>query len=156
MFYDDSNYPWISQLTQNWEAIRSEYDAIEDQTMLWPEAIHNGLWSVFGIVQQGKDLGVKNLTPVTASTCDAIPGIWTYGFSILKPGCEIRPHKGYTSKVLRCHLGLYTNPHAAIKVGDESHCWQAGRVLVFDDTKHHSAWNRGTEDRVILLIDFKK
>ena len=156
MFYDNSVYPWTNLLIEHWEAIRSEYDTITDETILWPEAIHNGLWSVFGIVQQGKDLNVKDLTPITASICDTIPGIWTYGFSILKPGCEIRKHKGYTNKVLRCHLGLYTNPDAAIEVGDESHCWQAGSVLVFDDTTHHSAWNRGTEDRVILLIDFKK
>jgi beta-hydroxylase len=156
MFHDHNNFPWTASLIEHWRDIRSEYDRIATQTIPWPEAIHNGLWSVFGIVQQGRDLNVKHLTPMTANVCDVIPGIHTYGFSILKPGCEIRTHKGYTSKVLRCHLGLYTDPNAAIMVADETSSWQDGKVLVFDDTKHHSAWNRGSADRVILLIDFMK
>jgi len=27
--------------------------------------------------------------------------------------------------------------------------------LVFDDTTEHEAWNRGTQTRIVLLLDFK-
>jgi aspartyl/asparaginyl beta-hydroxylase (cupin superfamily) len=156
MFYPSEKFTWSKQLTDNWLAIRQEYDQIAADVIPWPEAIHNGLWSVYGIVFQNRDLNVKHKTPVTAKICDAIPGIQTYGFSVMKPQCQIRPHKGYTSKVLRCHLGLYTTSDAAIQVGQDIQKWHEGQVMVFDDTIIHSAWNNGKEDRVILLLDFLK
>ena len=31
--------------------------------------------------------------------------------------------------------------------------WQVGKLLVFDDTIEHEAWNEGAADRIILIFD---
>jgi beta-hydroxylase len=155
MFYDPNIFHWTKQLADNWTHIRSEYDLISKKAVRWPEKdIHNGKWGVIGFLFQERKMLVSEHAPITCQICDNIPGIHTYGFSIMKPGCEIHPHVGYTGKVLRCHLGLHTNSKSAIMVDDEVRSWSDGEVLVFDDTKMHSAWNRGSTDRVILLLDF--
>jgi aspartate beta-hydroxylase len=33
------------------------------------------------------------------------------------------------------------------------HVWQEGRVVVFDDTYEHEAWNRSRQTRVVLIFD---
>lgn len=155
-FFNPDDFPALPPLADHWESIRAEFDAIEDRDIPWPEPIHNGLWTVIGLRFQDRDLPAKALCPITSTLCDAIPGLQTCGFSIMRPGCEITPHEGYTSTVLRAHLGLYTNPDSGLKVGDEERSWSAGELLVFDDTAMHSAWNRGETSRVILLLDFRK
>ncbi|HWY85237.1 MAG TPA: aspartyl/asparaginyl beta-hydroxylase domain-containing protein [Gemmataceae bacterium] len=33
--------------------------------------------------------------------------------------------------------------------------WQAGKVTIFCDATEHEVWNRGTTERVVLLLDFR-
>ena len=42
---------------------------------------------------------------------------------------------------------------STVTVGGETHAWQPGRVVVFDDTYEHEAWNRSSEPRVVLIFD---
>lgn len=156
MFYNPSDYPFLKPIKDHWLYIRKEYELMKYAHIPWREKIHNGGWFVIGLKFQGQDLPEKEKAPVTSALCDAIPGIQTYGFSIMKPGCEITPHEGYTGEVLRAHLGLHTNPNSQIEVSGEKRGWSMGELLVFDDTHTHSAWNRGVNDRVILLLDFLK
>lgn len=79
----------------------------------------------------------------------------TAGFSSLLPGTHIAAHTGYPDGVLRCHLGMIGCDGCSLRVGDETHNWQEGKCLVFDDTTEHEAWNRGTQTRIVLLLDFK-
>lgn len=154
-FISTSEISFLQPLKENWQAIRKEYNEMASSSVKWPEPIHNGKWNVLGLRFQGKDIVEnKKRAPLTSSLCDAIPGIQTYGFSIMEPGCEIHPHVGYTNQVLRGHLGLYSNPFAALQVGEEICHWKEGEIFVFDDTMLHSAWNRGETRRVILLFDF--
>jgi aspartyl/asparaginyl beta-hydroxylase (cupin superfamily) len=156
-FLSASDFPFLRSLEARWEQIRAEYDALASQATEWHEPIHNGKWSVIGFRFQDQDLPENRIqAPVTCALCDAIPRIHTYGFSIMEPGCEIEPHVGYTNEVLRGHLGLYSNPGAALQVGEEIKNWHEGEVFVFDDTTLHAAWNRGESRRVILLFDFYK
>ena len=39
------------------------------------------------------------------------------------------------------------------RVGNEVREWEEGKLLVFDDTIEHEAWNDSGEDRVILIFD---
>ena len=41
----------------------------------------------------------------------------------------------------------------AIRVGDDTRRWREGACLVFDDYFEHEAWNRTTEDRIVLIVD---
>lgn len=155
-FLDPYLVDTLLPLAGHWETIRHEYDYIKDEAVKWPEPIHNGQWTVIGLRFKSQDLGLQADAPVTTGLCKQIPGVVTFGFSIMQPGCIIEPHRGYTSEVLRIHLGIYVNSHAAIMVGGQTRMWEAGKLLMFDDTQTHSAWNRGSNERVVLLLDVMK
>ena len=74
-------------------------------------------------------------------------------YSLLRPGTHIRPHNGMLNTRLICHLPLITNADCAIRVGNETRTWQQGRLLIFDDSIEHEAWNRGQATRIILLFE---
>jgi len=72
----------------------------------------------------------------------------------------LKPHRGPYNGVLRLHLGLLvpaTPPQTvAIRVDNEVCHWQEGKVLIFDDSYEHEAWNHSNETRVVLFVDFVK
>jgi len=98
--------------------------------------------------------------PVTTSVLRTIPGLRTALFSRLGPSMVLTPHTGWaalSNHVLRCHLGLKVpSPSEAcgICVDDSVAFHATGDLLVFDDSKLHTAFNRHpTEDRIVLLFD---
>lgn len=74
-------------------------------------------------------------------------------FSVLSPGTHILPHTGVTNVRLVTHLPLIVPPDCALRVGGQTHVWQEGRCVTFDDTFEHEAWNRSNETRVVLILD---
>ncbi|TNE66906.1 MAG: aspartyl/asparaginyl beta-hydroxylase domain-containing protein [Alphaproteobacteria bacterium] len=74
-------------------------------------------------------------------------------FSRLKPGTHIKPHHGMLNTRLICHLPLIVPEGCALRVGAETRAWQAGELLIFDDSIEHEAWNRGSADRTVLLFE---
>jgi len=57
------------------------------------------------------------------------------------------------------HLGLIVpepRDQLAIRVGTQVCHWEEGRALIFDDAYEHEAWNRTTQPRVVLFVDFQK
>lgn len=74
-------------------------------------------------------------------------------FSVLRPGTHILPHRGVTNTRLVTHLPLIVPPDCALRVGGQTHVWQAGHCVTFDDTFEHEAWNRSTQTRVVLILD---
>jgi tetratricopeptide (TPR) repeat protein len=74
-------------------------------------------------------------------------------FSMLKAGARIAPHNGMINTRLICHLPLIVPPGCGFRVGNEVREWEAGKLLIFDDTIEHEAWNDSGEDRVILIFD---
>ena len=74
-------------------------------------------------------------------------------FSVLRPGTHILPHRGVTNTRLVTHLPLIVPPDCALRVGGETHVWQPGRCVTFDDTFEHEAWNHSDRDRVVLILD---
>ncbi|MGL6338911.1 MAG: aspartyl/asparaginyl beta-hydroxylase domain-containing protein [Waterburya sp.] len=159
MFFELSHFPFLSVLETNWLLIKQEFEQLKsDNLMDWPEKdIYNQGWKVFGLYSFGIKLE-KNcqLCPQTTQLAETIPGITTVGYSRLASGTKITPHTGCSNKVLRCHLGLNLPERCAIRVGDQTKSWQEGKCLIFDDTVEHEAWNLGTSDRIVLLIDFLK
>ena len=52
------------------------------------------------------------------------------------------------------HLPLFVPHSCALNlVGHGEHHWQEGRLVMFDDTYLHEAWNRSDETRIVLLMD---
>lgn len=159
---DDRVLKGIEQLESNWQLVLEDYRKLSDGDFIpWIElTLFNQGWEVFGFYAFGKRLDDHcDAFPNTAKLCRGIPGMTTAGFSRLKPGTEIYPHSGYSESVYRSHLGLIVPPGGAevcgIQVAGETFSWEPGKVLVFDDTLKHSAWNRHPDmTRAVLLIDF--
>lgn len=154
VFYSDELFPFLEPLKKNWRLIREEYNSLAHHAVPYPQAIHNKKWTAIGLKFQDDALDLRKQAPLTSAICESLKGIHSYGFSILAPGCEIDPHFGITTKVLRAHLGLYVNPDCALCVGPEIRHWKEGELLIFDDSILHYAWNRGSTTRVVLLFDF--
>jgi beta-hydroxylase len=95
------------------------------------------------------------LCPKSAELIYSIPEIISCDFSFMEPNTHILPHKGYTKMVLRCHLPLIVpaGEKCAIRVGEETHVWKEGELVVFDDSFEHEAWNKSDEKRVVLMFD---
>jgi aspartate beta-hydroxylase len=74
-------------------------------------------------------------------------------FSVFTPGTHLLPHRGVTNTRVVGHLPLIVPEDCALNVGSELHVWQEGRVVVFDDTYEHEAWNRSGKTRVVLIFD---
>lgn len=157
MYCDASGFDFVPRLERNWQAIRRELDPLLSSSFIaWPErALYGHGWDVFGLYAFGNKLQANCARcPETTRMVESIPGLRTAGFSMLQPGTHIRPHVGYSKAVLRCHLGLIVPGGCTMRVGAEIRTWEEGRCLIFDDTTEHEVWHRGSESRVVLLIDF--
>lgn len=79
-------------------------------------------------------------------------------FSVLGNNTRIRPHCGTTNIRLTAHLGLSipstSSKECGIRVGDEWHSWENGRVMVFDDSFEHEVRNLTPHYRAVLLLRF--
>ncbi|EIL91260.1 aspartyl/asparaginyl beta-hydroxylase domain-containing protein [Rhodanobacter spathiphylli] len=97
--------------------------------------------------------------PRTSALLDALPLVRIREhapetlYSVLRPGTHILPHRGVTNTRLVTHLPLIVPPDCALRVGGETHVWQEGRCVTFDDTFEHEAWNHSDRDRVVLILD---
>jgi aspartyl/asparaginyl beta-hydroxylase (cupin superfamily) len=122
--------------------------------------LNNTDWSILPLCENGW------LTPEIIQQCprtwDAIlkaplPRIAGWGptavFSMLKAGARIAAHSGMFNTRLICHLPLIVPPDCYFRVGDEVRQWEEGKILIFDDTIEHEAWNESSADRVILIFD---
>jgi aspartate beta-hydroxylase len=97
--------------------------------------------------------------PRTAAALDALPlcKVREHGpevlFSVFTPGTHLLPHRGVTNTRVVAHLPLMVPDDCALVVGGEEHRWREGKIVVFDDTYEHEAWNRSTKTRVVLIFD---
>jgi ornithine lipid ester-linked acyl 2-hydroxylase len=158
-FYEANEFEFTRTLETNWLKIRQELAALPTKHFIdWSERyLYQTGWQTFGLYAYGVKID-KNcrLCPQTTRLIEQIPGLLTAGFSALAPGTHIAPHTGYPDGVLRCHLGLVIpDRNCAIRVGDTTRSWQAGKCLIFDDTLNHEAWNKSDRLRVVLLLDFQ-
>jgi hypothetical protein len=79
--------------------------------------------------------------------------------SVLQPHTKIEAHCASTNLRLTAHLGLVVPPSTdeapcLIRVAHDSHEWQEGKVLVFDDSYEHAVENSTDSVRVVLLLRF--
>lgn len=167
-FYNLEQFSWAKHLEENYEAIRKECINIAKpenipniQDVLSQEApiAREQNWKVYFLYFFWNLVKEHSQTcPQTTQTIKQIPGLVSAFFSILAPGKKIPEHYGSYKGVLRCHLGLIIpadENSCGLKVGSEIEHWSAGKLIVFDDTKAHSAWNHSQDEyRIVLFIDF--
>jgi aspartyl/asparaginyl beta-hydroxylase (cupin superfamily) len=173
-FYERESFEWAEALEARTDAIRAELQAVLDERTgivpyVSPQAdrvITSGTlvdqrWSVFHLILDGKE-NRENLSrcPQTIAALHKLPLCWIQGcspsimFSLLQPGARIVPHHGLTNARLICHLPLIVPTDCGgLRVGNETRPWDEGRLMVFDDTIEHEAWNSSKALRAVLLFD---
>jgi len=159
MFYDADQFSFTQTLEQHWHIILDECLALPGSEFdAWPETfLYNRGWDTYGLIVDRKRVMENCVFCVrTVGLLETIPGLVNAGFSRLAAGTTIGPHVGYTDAVLRLHLALRSSELCGIRVGDETRRWIPGQCLIFDDTVDHEAWNHGTSERLVLLVDFAR
>ncbi|MEQ1439852.1 aspartyl/asparaginyl beta-hydroxylase domain-containing protein [Fontimonas sp. SYSU GA230001] len=173
---DTALLPWVSVLESNWDTIRNEFLAIHagasgvesflkftSPSQIPRYLTGNGVspsWDAYFFYRHG----VRNeencaRCPQTAALLETLPLFRVPGFapeicfSILSPGTRILPHRGDSNARVVVHLPLVVPEGCALKVAGEARAWHEGRVMVFDDTYEHEAWNNSGHFRAILLLD---
>jgi aspartate beta-hydroxylase len=97
-----------------------------------------------------KTIGILSQLPL-ADIPGASPNVL---FSKLKPGTNIPPHHGFFNTRLICHLPLIVPENCGkLRVGNESRQWSEGKLLIFDDSIEHEAWNHSDLDRIVLIFE---
>jgi aspartate beta-hydroxylase len=121
---------------------------------------HNQDWGAYFLYNQGQRVERHCAAcPVAAALLDSLPLVRIAGrgptafFSRLKPSTHIVPHHGATNTRLIAHLPLIVPPDCVLRVGNDERAVQAGRMMIFDDTIEHEAWNRSDQDRIVLIFD---
>ena len=159
MFLSLTNYPFTRSLERNWRVIQAEALRLpRNKFVPWPEFyLHGKGWVVFGLVHFAQYIEQNcRLCPVTTTLLKQVPDLRTAGFSLLEPYTVIKPHKGKTKNIVRCHLGISIPNGCGLKVAGVTKRWREGKCLIFDDTSEHSAWNRSSQSRIVLLIDTER
>ncbi|CAG5079131.1 aspartyl/asparaginyl beta-hydroxylase domain-containing protein [Parvicella tangerina] len=171
MFYESSKYPFTAQILAKYDQIKEEMErtlALPLQQLdqnTWAGERPNYLTSSFDAKLAWKTYVFKyfginhrpnqEACPVFSKLLEEFPFIATAEFSMLEPNTHILPHKGFTGKVLRSHLGMVVpEGDLGIRVGNETRKWKEKEWLVFDDSIEHEAWNKTAQRRIVLMIDF--
>jgi ornithine lipid ester-linked acyl 2-hydroxylase len=117
-------------------------------------------WKTFMFLGYGaQSLANCSLCPLTWAALQRVDGLQTALFSILEPGKRLPSHRGPFKGVLRGHLGLIIPaqlPYTGIGIDASEFDWIEGKLLIFDDTFYHSAWNLSSGRRVVLFFDFER
>ncbi|HRG00712.1 MAG TPA: aspartyl/asparaginyl beta-hydroxylase domain-containing protein [Bacteroidia bacterium] len=162
-FYSIEETPELKILEDNYHTILEELNQLRknSENGYWldtfPTYLHpdsKNKWKVFTF----QFFGIKH--PLNAKACpktyailQQIPSLVSADFSYLPAHTKILPHKGFSRMVLRAHLGLIVPENCFIRVGEETHTWKEGKMLIFDDSFDHEAWNDSDEDRFVLMLD---
>ena len=176
-FFDPAEFDWVPEIEAATAAISAELVALlevgTDDFRAYIQADQESVrldankalvgakdWSALFLVENGAPVpGVIERCPRTWAALQRAPLLDIPGraptamFSLLKAGARIAPHTGMFNTRLVCHLPLIVPPGCRFRVGNEVREWQAGKLMIFDDTIEHEAWNDSQEDRVVLIFD---
>ncbi|MCB1741296.1 MAG: aspartyl/asparaginyl beta-hydroxylase domain-containing protein [Gammaproteobacteria bacterium] len=176
-WFDADRLPWLEAVQDCYEAIDSELESLlGDATPFAPylpaQSSDTGTASDLGTLRGSMDWNAYHLyrdgqrfdeactrCPTTASLIDQVPFPWIRHnspemfFSRLRPGAHITPHFGLMNVRLTVHMGLRIPEQSGIRVGTQTRRWQPGKVIAFDDSFDHEAWNRSDQERIVLIFE---
>ncbi|GAO40806.1 hypothetical protein SCH01S_51_01390 [Sphingomonas changbaiensis NBRC 104936] len=172
-FYEREAFDWVPAVEAQTSAIRAELDAVLAETHDFPpyaedepnrpnkshSLVDNRDWGAFHLLKGAPVEPNASKCPKTIAALKAAPQPVIRGrspmalFSLLKPGAHIFAHNGLLNTRLICHLPLIVPDGCRFRVGNEVRQWEEGKLLIFDDSIEHEAWNDGTSRRVVLLFE---
>lgn len=172
-FYDRADFSWAPAVEAATDTIREELLAVmatgigDFQPYIRPEPnqpryhplLNKNDWSALFFVENGKlNAETVERCPETWKALQAAPMPWIDGweptimFSLLRAKTVIPAHTGTHNTRLICHLPLIVPPGCGFRVGNQVREWEVGKLILFDDTVEHEAWNNSDEDRVVLIF----
>jgi aspartyl/asparaginyl beta-hydroxylase (cupin superfamily) len=173
-FFDTADFDWVADLEAAAPAIRAELEAAlasdtghkpyVEADPSRPNKGHSLLgdpnWSAFHLIENGAPVaGNADRCPAAMAALADLPIPKIAGrspmalFSVLKPHTHIPPHSGMLNTRLIVHLPLIVPEKCRLRVGNDTRTVVAGKVMIFDDSIEHEAWNDSDETRVILLFE---
>jgi beta-hydroxylase len=168
--YSNEHFEWIPEVEADWQKVRAELDSVMQYRDSMPSfqdimkevgAIQtDDQWKTFFLKAVGMDCEENAARcPETMKVLEKLPGVTTAFFSILSPRKHIPSHRGAWAGILRMHLGLMVpepQEQCRIRIANQTHTWEEGKVLIFDDTWNHEVWNDTPGYRVVLFVDFER
>ena len=175
-FFEREQFDWVPELEARTGAILAELKALKadsfaphvrgsnpDMTTGHQAMAGNADWSSCNLWENGAPVeGNARRCPVTMQALEKVPlphfsrtspSAPAVMFSMLRGGARIPAHTGSTNVRLICHLPLIVPLGCGFRVGNEVREWEVGKLLIFDDTIEHEAWNNSPEDRIVLIFD---
>lgn len=175
-YADPAGHGWIGAVEAQTGAILAEAQVLLEQGQGFgpyvktatgrPQGDVHGLledpsWSTLDLTERGIPVPERvALAPQSWATisenaplCDIPNRAPSVMFSLLRAGSRIPPHTGMINTRFICHLPLIVPGNGALRVGTSQRAWEYGKVMLFDDTVEHEAWNNAAEDRLVLIFD---
>jgi aspartyl/asparaginyl beta-hydroxylase (cupin superfamily) len=173
-FYDATDFTWADALENQWQEIAAEavtalsagndispyVEADSTRPNRGHALLNDDRWSAFHIWKAGKLHGdAAQACPRTVAALQSLPLPQIQSrspmalFSILKPHTHIPPHNGMLNTRLICHLPLIVPPSCKLRVGNQTRPVVPGKLMIFDDSIEHEAWNDSDAVRVVLLFE---
>jgi aspartyl/asparaginyl beta-hydroxylase (cupin superfamily) len=164
-WHDASAFSWIAGFEDNHQAVRAELASFLAQQQITfrnyvgpilHETADVGDWHVLYLDYRGNPWPEHiKMFPRLMALVDAVPRrTGTVFVSRLTPGTHIPAHCGATNTQLTCHFGIEVPDGVEVRVARETRSQTAGRCAVFDDSFEHEVWNRGTESRYNVFLQF--
>ncbi len=164
---DVSGFRGLAALERSWTAVRDEWSALHGSIgplptvddLIGRDPGWDGTWQSYAIRGPSSWFAhARASVPATVALLEPIQGLVQASFSVLRPGTYLRPHRGPNTGVIRALLGLVVPEpdRCGMLVGDRRMDLREGELVAFDDTFEHAAWNRGSSDRVALLLEVRR
>ncbi len=176
-WFEREQFEWVPSVEEQLPAVRAELETLTREEAQFIPYISEGggidphgtdysrlegsmEWNAFHLTRCGQWLEDRCCRcPQTTEIMRAVPAARMRGFapevlfSRLQAGGHIVPHFGRTNVRLTVHMGIVIPDNCAIRVAKEIRGWQEGRVMLFDDSFEHEAWNRSERDRSVLIFE---
>lgn len=174
-FFDTEALPWRAQLESSFADIAAEITAGLDleadgrpylgnghrlEGAQWEPLVNKKSWTSVHLYSRGTpNAAVLGKFPRTLAALEQVPLATRRGtpgevfVSVLAPRTTIPAHYGVSSAILTAHLPVVVPPGCGLQVHDETRVPQEGKLMVFDDTWQHSAWNHSDRQRVVLIFE---
>ena len=150
----------LAYIQSEWETIRDECLKISIEefyhysNML--DVVDQDLgWIVYPLYYKYRHLDFNRHAPKTCkilSNMDVVNAV----FSLFLPNTETTLHSGNTPFTYRSHLGLSVPENCGFIVEDTDITPTDGIINMFPSEIKHIAWNKSSQNRFILLLDFLK
>lgn len=154
-------YPELHTVTDHFEEIKAEARSLRTRMVpICDDRVDLNVWNIFPLLPEEEDRVVvpdtvwqenQKQAPKTTQILSGLGSLKAFIFSSLEPQGHIRLHK-HDNPYVTAILCLQDGGNSYIVVNGEKKQFKTGEILIFDYTQRHEVFNKGTEDRVVLLM----